>query len=86
MSVTLSMLSTSDNPYNPFDDYDEWYAWDESAGYHSSGYLARIAKVSTETSEADQRRAIEVAIDEIVEMNPTGMHIKVTREAEDTLT
>jgi hypothetical protein len=42
--------------------------------------LARIAKVSDETSDADQARAIELAIDELVEINVTGMFRKVTRE------
>lgn len=75
-----SMLTTIDNPYNPFDDYDEWYAWDDRKGYHTPGLLARIAAVSEELSEVDQSLAIETAIDEIVEQNVSGVHIKVQRE------
>jgi hypothetical protein len=75
-----AMLTTYDNPYDPFDDYDLWYAWDLKAGYGTASMLARIAVVSDETSDADQARAIELAIDELVELNVTGMFRKVTRE------
>jgi hypothetical protein len=79
-----TMLTTTDNPYNPFEQWDEWYAWDEAAGYHTTGYLARIAKTSTELSEADQRLSIDLAIDEIVEMNINGMYVIATRDVEDS--
>ena len=75
-----AMLTTVDNPYDPFDDYDSWYQWDERAGYHTPSFLARIANVSTETSEPDQVLAINQAIDEIVQENVLGMYRKVTRD------
>ena len=71
------MLSTSDNPFNPYTDWDQWYAFDVAAGYHTSAYLARIVITSHELSEADQDLAIKDAIDEIVEHNFSGKHIKV---------
>lgn len=79
---TISMLTTVDNPHDPFDEYDEWYAWDIRSGYNTAGYLARIAVVSDDLTEADLQASLEDAIDEIVELNPTGMHRKVTREVE----
>jgi hypothetical protein len=78
-----SLLTTVDNPFDPFLDYDSWYQWDSRYGYHTPEFLARIAKVSVETSEADQALAIEDAIDEIVKENVTGMYRKVTRELPD---
>jgi hypothetical protein len=75
-----AMLTTYDNPHDPFTDYDSWYQWDERAGYHTPSFLARIANVSTETSEPDQVLAINQAIDEIVKENVLGMYRKVTRE------
>jgi len=75
------MLTTVDNPNNPFTHFDEWYAWDEAAGYHTTGYLARIVITSDELSEADQSLAIEEAIDEIVEMNVLGVYRKVAEPA-----
>ena len=66
-----SMLTTLDNPFDPFTQFDEWYDFDESKGYHSCSYLARIAKTSDELSEADEEKAIELAIDEIVKETTT---------------
>jgi hypothetical protein len=75
-----AMLTTIDNPHDPFNDFDLWYAWDTRMGYHSSGFLARIAMTSDEISDADQALAIEQAIDEIVRENVLGVHRKVTRD------
>lgn len=72
------MLTTVDNPFNPFTEYDQWHAYDAQLGYHTPSFLARIAKVSDELSEADQSEAIEAAIDEIVRENVTGMFRKVS--------
>jgi hypothetical protein len=73
------MLTTIDNPYNPFTHYDEWLAFDEANGYHTSEFLARVAKLSFELSESQQAEAIETAIDEIVRYNVLGVYRKVTR-------
>lgn len=74
------MLSTIDNPYNPFTHWDEWLVYDTTSGYHTNGYLARIAKNSDDLSEADQESANENAIDEILNEDFRGMYIKVTPE------
>lgn len=73
------MLTTIDNPNDPFEHFDEWYAWDEAAGYHTTGYLARIVVTSDDLSEADQDVAIEAAIDEIIDMNVLGVYRKVAQ-------
>lgn len=75
------MLTTVDNPYDPFIQYREWYAWDVAAGYHSAAFLARIVRSSDDLSEADQTVAIENAIDEIVNENLFGVHVKVSRKS-----
>lgn len=77
------MLTTVDNPYNPFTQFDEWYVYDTMKGYHSLSLLARITHSSPDLSEADQSLAIEQAIDEIVEINASGMHKKVSEKAEN---
>jgi hypothetical protein len=76
-NATEYMLTTIDNPFNPFTQFDEWYAWDRNAGYDTPSLLARIAKVSDDMSEPDQDLAIQLAIDEIVSENVSGMHKKV---------
>lgn len=73
------MLTTVDNPYDPFTQWDEWLSWDDQAGYHTPGLLARIARVSPDLSEADQTQAVQMAIDECVEMNVLGVLKKVKR-------
>jgi hypothetical protein len=76
--MAATMLSTSDNPFNPFTQYEAWLEYDEAHGYDSNRYLAKIAIVSDSLSNAEIETEIERAIDEIVEINPLGIHIKVT--------
>jgi len=75
------MLTTVDNPWNPFTHFDEWNQFDETAGYFTTQYLARLTLSSPDLSEADQSDAIETAIDEIVELNPLGIYRKVEAPA-----
>lgn len=77
--TTDYMLTTVDNPFDPFEQFDEWLAYDRQQGYNSLSFLARIAKVPPELSEADQSRIIDEAIDEIVRENVSGMWTKVAR-------
>lgn len=72
------MLTTIDNPFNPFTQFDEWYQFDEEKGYHTCGYLARIMKSSFELSEEEEDRERLEAINEIIRINPFGVHKKVT--------
>lgn len=74
----MVMLTTIDNPFNPITQFDDWYEYDESKGYCTSGYVARIAKTSDDLSKNDQDLAIQAAIDEIISMNPDGFYKKVT--------
>ena len=76
-------LTTIDNPFNPYTQWDEWIQYDESHGYYSSSYLARIVKTSDELSSKDNLLAIEEAIDEICELNLSGSHTKLIIYEED---
>lgn len=73
-------LTTADNPFNPITNFDEWYEYDESHGYCTSGYLARIALTSNELSIKDQNQAVTDAIDEIIRMNPDGFYKKIVED------
>lgn len=75
------MLTTVDNPFNPFTHFDEWHAYDIGLGYHTMAYLARVVVTSGDLSEADQSRAIEDAIDEIVQENILGIYRRVPKPA-----
>lgn len=80
-----SMLTTIDNPYDPFTQWREWYAYDTQAGYNTSAFLARVVRSSDDLSDADQSRAIEMAIDEIVQENVLGLYKKVTKDTTQTV-
>jgi hypothetical protein len=73
------MLTTVDNPFDPFTRFEEWLQYDTSMGYNTPSFLARIANVSDDLSQADQALAIQSAITEIVEENVSGMWRKVSR-------
>jgi hypothetical protein len=68
------MLTTTDNPFDPFTQFDQWLVFDETSGYYTTGLLARIIKTSPDLSDADQSLAIELAIEEIVNENVSGVH------------
>lgn len=70
-------LTTIDNPYDPFDEFIEWYTWDNTHGYHTCSYLARVARTSEELTEEENLEERERAIDEICELNVTGKYKKI---------
>lgn len=76
---TEYMLTTVDNPFDPFTSFEEWLAYDTAMGYNTPSLLGRIAKVSDELSEPDQALAVQLAIDEIVRENVSGMFRKVSK-------
>ena len=69
MEETKVMLTTTDNPFDPFDDFTSWLLFDKNLGYNSCEYLARIVNLRDDMTE----------IDEIVELNPLGIYIKVKK-------
>ena len=77
--TTEYCLTTVDNPFDPFTQFDQWYSFDRQKGYHTPGLLAAIAITSDDLSELDQFITIQDAIDDIVDLNPSGAHRKVKR-------
>lgn len=75
------MLTTTDNPYNPWTEYDQWYAWDESAGYHTTSYLARLCNTIAGMPEDEEEIAMRLAIASILEANITGNYVLVPQPA-----
>lgn len=68
--MARTFVTTTDNPANYFTQYDEWIAWDEIVcGYYTKNYVARIAVISPDFSEEEMERAVEDAVDEIIEMD-----------------
>ncbi len=74
------MLSLSSNPYDPFTQYGLWLNFDRLEGFDTPGLLARLISTSDALSEADQNRAVEQAIDSIINnASFSGLYKKVQR-------
>lgn len=72
------MLTTTDNPYSPIDEFDEWYNFDLLHAYDCLGYVARMAKTSSDLPDETNDEIIEEAIDEIVKNDKVNFYAKVT--------
>ena len=76
-NTTTYMLSTIDNPYSPFTQFDEWKAFDESKGYFTCEYLARVTNTSSELPDDLADKAVDDAINDICRLNVLGIYRKV---------
>lgn len=83
--MSSPMLTTVDNPYNPFVQFDEWYAYDQSRGYNTCEYLARIAHTSIELTDEENDLLLNDAITEIIYYDLLGIYQKVTPETFDEI-
>lgn len=72
-------LTTFDNPYDPFKEFALWFLYDEEKGYHTTSYLGRIARTSSQLSDEENDAEIERAIDEIIKYDFQNIYRKVTR-------
>lgn len=77
-SVTPVALSTFDNPFSPFTRFKEWLSWDNSKGYGSLSYLARIARTSSQLTEEENEIEKSRAIDEIIKYDFLNIYQKVS--------
>lgn len=76
----LCALTTFDNPFDPFEQFDQWFLFDEEKGYHSCGYLGRIARTSDRFTDEENENEIEKAIDEIVKLDFLNIYKKVKKK------
>lgn len=77
-------VTTTDNPYNYFTQFDDWFAFDTQKGYNTCAYIARIAMVSNEMSEAEYRQGVNDAAKEIVRLNLTGNYTLVENKTNNS--
>ena len=73
-------LTTVDNPFNPFDDFVNWFLFDIEKGYDTCSYLGRIVELNEDMSEIEVDKAVELAIDKIIEYDFLNIYKKVCRE------
>lgn len=78
-NTTTYMISTIDNPYSPFTQFDEWKAFDESKGYFTCEYLARVTNTSSELPDDLADKAVDDAINDICRLNVLGIYRKVKK-------
>lgn len=76
-------ITTIDNPFDPFEQFDSWFLFDCEKGYDTCGKLMRIAKISEDMSSVEYDKAIEEAIDKLIEIDFLDIFKKVTREVPD---
>lgn len=69
------MLTTTDNPYNPHEDYDAWMLWDQSNGYFTAEYIARLMNPNVDYDNDD--KALDNIYQEIIDLNITGKYVLI---------
>ena len=79
MEETKVMLTTIDNPFDPFEQFTQWLLFDKEKGYNSCEYLARITNFTDDMTQKEEDSEIERAIDEIIELNPLGIYVKLKK-------
>jgi hypothetical protein len=75
--VPTYMLTTIDNPFHPLNEYDDWLRFDEDHGYYTWNYIARVAGTSDYLSDAENQRAINSAIDDIIRLDLQCIYKKI---------
>lgn len=72
-------ITTVDNPFDPIDQFNEWFAFDNSKGYGTCAYLARVTKTLDSLPEETQEADTERAIDEIIANDFMHIYRKIKR-------
>lgn len=78
------MLTTVDNPFSPFTQWNDWLRYDRDQGYYTNEYLARIAETDDLLSNEQNEEAIRVAMEEIVNENPTKLWVIVYKDTKNS--
>ena len=71
------MATTIDNPYNPFTHFDEWLVYDQTKGYNTCQLVAYFNDASRFMEDEDYEYETNEAINQLLDLNPFGLHIKV---------
>ena len=74
------VLTTKDNPFNPKTHYYNWKTWDESNGYHTESYVARVADIPVDADIDDDalvEQYMTQAIQTILDNDELGIYVLV---------
>lgn len=58
-------LTTKDNPFNPHNDYARWKEWDETNGYNTEAFVARLLDMEGIEFDVDDDLIINTLIDRV---------------------
>lgn len=75
--MKIPYITTYDNPYDPANEFREWYAFDTAHDYQTLDLLARLDTGGEHQSPADNAEARLQAIQEMADMNVTGLYVIV---------
>lgn len=74
--MSVSVLSTVDNPYDPFTQWDDWFHFDQEHGYNSCSVLARACPQVDGLPDEVASRVIDEAIDTILSLDRLNIYVK----------
>ena len=77
------MATTIDNPNNPFTDYLAWWAHDHKYGHNTSEKVAYFNEASSYMDDEMYEYETNLAIDRLLEFNPTGLYMKLYEKDAD---
>lgn len=78
-------LTTIDNPFNPFTQSRDWLNFDVKHGYNTQRWIAFFSVMSPKMDDEIIELEVDAAMNEVLEVNPYGMHIKVYKDEADVL-
>lgn len=62
-------ITTYDNPYDYFKQFDQWLNFDRQKGYYTLEYVGRLARLSHDLSDEEERLELESVFDSMIEWN-----------------
>lgn len=78
-------VTTMDNPWNPFTHPRDWLRFDTNHGYNTQRWIAFFSVMSPKMDDEMIELEVDAAMNELVEVNPYGLHMKVYKDEADVL-
>ena len=79
MNDRIVSITTIDNPFDPIDDFDHWFLYDIEKGYYTCNKIARLTEEFDGMTQIEEEKAIEKAIDRLIEIDPLDIYKKIVK-------
>ena len=66
--MSITYLTTKDNPWNPFTNWEEWERFDIGKGYYTCEKLARLAQLSDVLPDTINNEILQEAMEKLVKL------------------